>query len=404
MSVASDAPMSSSQQGEASAATRAFPEPDWMRDLVATGDYEIRDLWADYVNAGVFAPPLRTRPWNDDAHAENKILVRYFVDKATTPTAGSPRKVLAAVWFNHACAGPPPDITHGGAVASAMDDVLGTANFLNGLVGFTINLTTKYRRPIVLEPGLGRVVKAVMEIPRAEGRKLFCSGTMSDGDTGEVLATADGIFLTHSADGKKVDLDFDFPVFRSYMMQLDDSRNRAHFPMQALPLRVPPSVVQQVLDENPGYAVYEQLLLPKKGDITHYIGQNPKLDTICFRNDDTGDFFVVVAASAEVQGPPGSVHGGCIAALHDHSMAYWFLTTGKLAMTVELSVDYKALTPLEDFYIIDVVQGPPPQERSERRIQVISTMKGLDRKTVHSTARSLWTLPKGHEMKLDSKL
>jgi len=61
-------------------------------------------------------------------------------------------------------------------------------------------------------------------------------------------------------------------------------------------------------------------------------------------------------------------------------------------MTLELSVNYKALTPLEQFYIIDVEErdAAPGDGQKRKRIQVTSSMKSLDRQTLHSSATSLW--------------
>ena len=83
----------------------------------------------------------------------------------------------------------PPGMVHGGVIALAFDELLGTNNVCQGLGGFTGTLSIRYERPtwvdteIVLEAWLDRV----------EGRKVFTAGTMSI--DGEVTARAEGIFI-----------------------------------------------------------------------------------------------------------------------------------------------------------------------------------------------------------------
>ena len=78
---------------------------------------------------------------------------------------------------------------HGGFVAAAFDDLLGTAQTLSGLAGFTGTLTVKMLRPTPLN----QRIDYEAGIDRVEGRKIFVWGT-ADCD-GERLAEAAIVFI-----------------------------------------------------------------------------------------------------------------------------------------------------------------------------------------------------------------
>lgn len=84
----------------------------------------------------------------------------------------------------------PPGCVHGGFVAAAFDEVLGTAQTYSGAPGMTARLTVNYRSPTPLH------VPLVIEgrFTRREGRKIFTEGRILDGDT--VTAEAEGLFVT----------------------------------------------------------------------------------------------------------------------------------------------------------------------------------------------------------------
>ncbi len=64
--------------------------------------------------------------------------------------------------------------------------------------------------------------------------------------------------------------------------------------------------------------------------------------------DDTGRVNVVgcVTFGTAYEGPPGCVHGGMIAAYFDEVCGVAQSTTGNPGMTVNLTIDYRAPTPL----------------------------------------------------------
>ena len=93
----------------------------------------------------------------------------------------------------------PPGCVHGGYVAAAFDEVLGSAQSLAGRPGMTARLTINYRSPTPLHTELtfaGRVVGV-------EGPKTFTEGTLHAGD--RLCAESDGLFVAIDF-GKLADL------------------------------------------------------------------------------------------------------------------------------------------------------------------------------------------------------
>jgi acyl-coenzyme A thioesterase PaaI-like protein len=83
----------------------------------------------------------------------------------------------------------PPGCVHGGYVAAAFDEVLGSTQSLAGRPGMTARLTVNYRSPTPLHTELrfaGRVVGV-------EGRKTFTEGTVHAGD--RLCAESEALFV-----------------------------------------------------------------------------------------------------------------------------------------------------------------------------------------------------------------
>ena len=78
---------------------------------------------------------------------------------------------------------------HGGFVAAAFDDLLGTAQTISGLAGFTGTLTVKMLRPTPLN----RRIDYEAGIDRVDGRKIYVWGTSAC--DGERLAEASIVFI-----------------------------------------------------------------------------------------------------------------------------------------------------------------------------------------------------------------
>jgi len=98
----------------------------------------------------------------------------------------------------HAVFGPayegPPGCVHGGFVAAAFDDLLGSAQTASGSAGYTGTLTVRMIRPTPL----GKRIDYEAAVDRVEGRKIHVWGTADCG--GERLAEA-GIVFIAPADG-----------------------------------------------------------------------------------------------------------------------------------------------------------------------------------------------------------
>jgi acyl-coenzyme A thioesterase PaaI-like protein len=88
-----------------------------------------------------------------------------------------------------------PGIAHGGIVAAVLDDLFGFLLYRLGFAMVTVRLEIDYRRPIVLDVEYGGAAR----IESREGRKVWCSGELLDGE-GSVMAQARGLFLRVGAE------------------------------------------------------------------------------------------------------------------------------------------------------------------------------------------------------------
>ena len=105
---------------------------------------------------------------------------------ATYALAGD--RVVGHVRFDRRQEGA-PGLAHGGALATLLDDALGSLLAVVGRPAVTARLCVDYRSPAVLHRDL--VVDAWIE--RVDGRKLHLAGTVKDGEV--VVAEATALFL-----------------------------------------------------------------------------------------------------------------------------------------------------------------------------------------------------------------
>jgi acyl-coenzyme A thioesterase PaaI-like protein len=84
----------------------------------------------------------------------------------------------------------PPGCVHGGYVAAAFDEILGCAQSFSGSPGMTGRLTVNYRSPTPLHTPL----RFVGRLERVDGRKIYTTGEVFDGDT--LTAEAEGLFIS----------------------------------------------------------------------------------------------------------------------------------------------------------------------------------------------------------------
>ena len=98
-------------------------------------------------------------------------------------------RIVGRALFGAAYEGP-PGCVHGGYIAAAFDEVLGSTQSLAGTPGMTGRLTVHYRSPTPLHTEL--VIEGRLE--SVSGRKILTKGTMR---AGEVLcAEAEGLFIS----------------------------------------------------------------------------------------------------------------------------------------------------------------------------------------------------------------
>lgn len=84
----------------------------------------------------------------------------------------------------------PPGCVHGGFVAAAFDEVLGSTQSLSGSPGMTGRLTIHYRKPTPLETEL----RFVGRLGLVDGRKIHTTGELWAGDV--LCAEAEGLFIS----------------------------------------------------------------------------------------------------------------------------------------------------------------------------------------------------------------
>lgn len=83
-----------------------------------------------------------------------------------------------------------PGIVHGGAVATVLDDSLGSLLIVLGTPAVTANLNVSFRAPALLD----RAMEIEAWSAGRDGRKLHLHGRLLDG--GAVVAEAQALFLT----------------------------------------------------------------------------------------------------------------------------------------------------------------------------------------------------------------
>jgi acyl-coenzyme A thioesterase PaaI-like protein len=84
----------------------------------------------------------------------------------------------------------PPGFAHGGAVASVLDEAMGTACFEAQRMGFTVTMTVNYR----LSSPIDQELEVFGKVDNIEKSKTFASAELKSLD-GKVLADSTGIFI-----------------------------------------------------------------------------------------------------------------------------------------------------------------------------------------------------------------
>ncbi len=98
-------------------------------------------------------------------------------------------RILGRATFGAAYEGP-PGCVHGGFIAAAFDEVLGSTQSLSGSPGMTGRLTVHYRSPTPLHTEL----RFEGTLERVDGRKIHTAGRLWSGEV--LCAEAEGLFIS----------------------------------------------------------------------------------------------------------------------------------------------------------------------------------------------------------------
>ena len=82
-------------------------------------------------------------------------------------------------------------MTHGGILATIMDEAMSWAVTQAGDLGVTARMSTAFRRPV----RLGKEIRVLASVSARKGRAIDTRSEVRDAETGELLATADGRFM-----------------------------------------------------------------------------------------------------------------------------------------------------------------------------------------------------------------
>jgi len=91
------------------------------------------------------------------------------------------------------------EIAHGGIVATILDEVMAWSLVDADSWGLTARLTVAFKRPVPL----GRPIHVEGWITESRRRVVTTAGRMVDGGSGEVLATAEALYVAATDDRKR---------------------------------------------------------------------------------------------------------------------------------------------------------------------------------------------------------
>jgi acyl-coenzyme A thioesterase PaaI-like protein len=85
-----------------------------------------------------------------------------------------------------------PGLAHGGVLTTAMDEVLGSLNWLLAAPAVTGRLSCEFRRPVPV----GSMLFIAAEVTGTSGRRVFGSAVARlDSPTGQVAVSAESVFV-----------------------------------------------------------------------------------------------------------------------------------------------------------------------------------------------------------------
>lgn len=148
-----------------------------------------------WVNALEHHPSLRRlgKPsnlgmnWVHGAPEDRRLWIEYYADAHA-------KKMVGVAVFDDRAVGH-PGYAHGGAIASVLDDILGTTAWLAGDKVFSANLSVDFRKHVPLRS----FVRVDAQVNRVEGRKVYAGCRLTSSP--DVLhAEAEGLFLMPRTD------------------------------------------------------------------------------------------------------------------------------------------------------------------------------------------------------------
>ncbi|CAM9439801.1 unnamed protein product [Scytosiphon promiscuus] len=161
--------------------------PDFLRSEFVSGTWERTGFDIDFPAIAKDPRVAAAIGYTGRNFIGDSVEITRWYNRATNVIAGS-------VFFSAGCEGPPGSV-HGGAVASALDDILGTMVWREA--GFsrwgipTMQLTVRYRGATPMD----RRLRFDTRVVKREGRKVFVEATLRDPAHGnKLLAEGEGLF------------------------------------------------------------------------------------------------------------------------------------------------------------------------------------------------------------------
>jgi acyl-coenzyme A thioesterase PaaI-like protein len=137
--------------------------------------------------------------------------------------------VVGIATFGAAYEGP-PGCVHGGVIAAAFDEILGTAQAMSAAPGMTGRLTVNYRSPTPLH----QPIRFTGSLERVEGRKVFTAGrseVQQDDGSWRLCAEAEGLFISINFDQMRTMA----PVLHAQLEAAADSQRQTRTQEQVQP-------------------------------------------------------------------------------------------------------------------------------------------------------------------------
>jgi acyl-coenzyme A thioesterase PaaI-like protein len=289
-----------------------------------------------------------------------------------------------------------------------LDTLLGQCCFLNGTLGLTESLDVRYRGSVPLHrevparpPRLcsaddlrisrgavqGTAVLMRAAVLKVEQHKVYIEGELSDGASGQVYATAKGLFIMSAA----------LPLRSPEMIAtLNRSTLVESARPRVVPIGPPPAAILSVprtataaamLQQDCGWALDNQRIESPasaaayaKHGLSQYVKGSHRLRQDCCWHAPTKSFVVVYAFYRHCMGPPGLVHGGCLFACLDDAITRLLFSRavtdlgakGGLMLTASMQLDFKAGVKLDAEYCVDVRIADVAHDRKGRRRYTIT--------------------------------